>query len=374
MSNQEVGISEKPTREAGSTYNAFRNIEWIADDKYRLALHLIFWLVVYMDKLLAVAGLGDIPYITPWSIIYYFMIDAGLIYFNLYVLIPAFLLSNRVYLYLGITVATLLINVELHYLLTVEVFCADCLIIHEEGAAIMLITNFASSAFILGTAIGANIMRRFIKSQILIRKLEVEKLETELNFLKSQINPHFLFNSLNNIYVQIRKNVTDAGDSVLQLSDLLRYQLYDCSKDRVNLKDEIEYLKNYLRLDKIRKTETDIQMEVEGDPSEVLVAPYLFIPFVENAIVHGVAPDEPSRIAVRFIITEEKLKFAVENTIPDKPVEKEKGGIGLKNVKRRLDLLYPGKYSLDIHEENRSFFVSLTLDFKTGENEMYNSG
>lgn len=365
----DVADSLKETSSAPvNQYNPFRSIEWVAEDRYRIWLHLAFWLLVYMDKLLAVAGFGDIPYITGWSILYYFMLDAGLIYFNLYVLIPAFLLSNRVYHYLGITVATLLINVELHYLLTVEVFCFDCMMVYEEGTAIMLITSFASSAFILGTAIGANVMRRFIKSQILIRRLEVEKLETELNFLKSQINPHFLFNSLNNIYVQIRKNISGAGDSVLQLSDLLRYQLYECSKDMVNLRDEIEYLKNYLRLDKIRKSNSDINMEVKGGTSNVMVAPYLFIPFVENAIVHGLNPkdDEPSRVAIRFEYANSQLKFTVENTIPSQAVKKESGGIGLKNVKRRLDLLYRDNYSLHTERKDDRFFVSLTLNLNQG--------
>ena len=341
--------------------NPFRSIEWIAEDKYRLLLHFTFWLVVYMDKLLAVAGLGDIPYITSWSIIYYFLIDAGLVYFNLYVLIPAFLLSNRVYLYIGISIATLLINVELYYLLTVEVFCADCVIVHEEGVAIMLIKDFVNSAFVLGTAIGANILRRFLKSQILIRRLEVEKLETELNFLKSQINPHFLFNSLNNIYVQIRKNIEGAAESVLQLSDLLRYQLYDCSKERVQLKDEIAYLKNYLKLDKIRKTHANINFEVKGEPNGVLVAPYLFIPFVENALVHGVVGDEPSTVNIYFTIDSGEIEFSVKNTLPTVPVVKEKGGIGLKNVQRRLDLLYPENYRLDIEKGEDFYHIVLRL-------------
>jgi two-component system LytT family sensor kinase len=345
--------------------NPFRSIEWIAEDKYRFLLHFTFWLVVYMDKLLAVAGLGDIPYITGWSIIYYFLIDAGLVYFNLYVLIPAFLLSNRVYLYVGISIATLLINVELYYLLTVEVFCADCMIVHEEGVAIMLIKDFVNSAFVLGTAIGANILRRFLKSQILIRKLEVEKLETELNFLKSQINPHFLFNSLNNIYVQIRKNIEGAAESVLQLSDLLRYQLYDCSKERVQLKDEINYLRNYLKLDKIRKTHANIDFGVKGDPNGVLVAPYLFIPFVENALVHGVVGDEPSRVCIDFIIEKDELIFSVKNTLPTVPVIKEKGGIGLKNVQRRLDLLYRDRYHLNI-EKGVDFYL-IVLRLKTDD-------
>lgn len=342
--------------------NPFRSIEWIARDKYRIWLHLVFWVVVYMDKLLAVAGIGDIPYITPYSIVYYFILDSGTVYFNLYILIPVFLLANRVYSYIIFSVVLLFVNVQLYYLLTVEVFCVDCMLIYEEGAGIMLVKEFANSTFILGSAIGANILRRFLKSQIVIRKLEVEKLETELNFLKSQINPHFLFNSLNNIYVQIRKNFHEAGESVLQLSELLRYQLYDCSKDRVLLVDEVEYLKNYIKLDKIRKASVDINLRVKGNPTGVEVAPYLFIPFVENAVVHGINEEGEGRINIDFEVTEEELTFTVENQIPSRAIEKKQGGIGLKNVKRRLELLYPKKYFLEINSEKDVFYVKLLIN------------
>lgn len=350
--------------------NPFKSIEWIADDKYRIWLHFLFWLFVYMDKLLALAGMGETPYLTPYSLVYYFLLDAGMVYFILYVLVPAFLLNDRMYTFFGLTVITLFLNVELSYILTMHVFCIDCLIIYEGGVAMVLIEDFANSAFIFGSAIGANVLRRFVKSQILIRKLELDKLETELNFLKAQINPHFLFNSLNNIYVQIRKNSEDAADSILHLSDLLRYQLYDCSKNRVALEDEITYLKNYLKLDKLRKSSVRIDMKVEGDPSGVMVVPYLFIPFVENAVVHGVGIDEDAYIDIQFTIGEGELVFQLVNSKPKIPVKKERGGIGLVNVRRRLDLLYKERYELSVESKKEKFIVVLKL--RTDEDQTVN--
>ena len=353
--------------------NPFKSIEWIANDKYRIWLHLLFWLFVYLDKILALSGAGDSPYLTPYSLVYYFLLDAGMVYFILYVLVPAFLLSDRLYAFAGLTIITLFINVELSYLLTMHVFCVDCLVAYEGGVAMVLIEEFAGSAFIFGTAIGANILRRFLKSQILIRKLELEKLETELNFLKAQINPHFLFNSLNNIYVQIRKNSEEAADSVLHLSDLLRYQIYDCSKNRVELEAEITYLKNYLKLDKLRKSSVQIDMKVEGDTSGVRVAPYLFIPFVENAMIHGVGMNEEAFINIYFQIEGDTLLFELTNSKPKRPIKKESGGIGLVNVRRRLDLLYTNRYELDIQSNEKTFKIQLKLNTEESLFEDYHS-
>jgi len=352
---------QESNKSAGS--NPFRSIEWIAEDKYRLWLHILFWLFVYLDKILALLGLGEIPYLSIYTVPYYFLLDAGMVYFILYVLVPAFLLNNQIYRFIGFTFVTLFINVEISYLLTMHVFCIDCEIIYESGVALVLINNFAKSAFIFGSAIGANILRRFIKSQILIRQLELDNLESELNFLKAQINPHFLFNSLNNIYVQARKNGTAAAESILQLSDLLRYQLYDCSKDKVPLTGEIEYLNNYLKLDKLRKTSFKIDFDIKGNPKGINIAPYIFIPFVENAVKHGTIPDGEGFIQIRMnILVDDQLEFRVVNSKLKTITDTKAGGIGLVNAKRRLELLYPGKYDLEITDSEDEYTIKLLID------------
>ncbi len=343
--------------------NAFRSIEWIAEDKYRIWLHVLFWLFVYLDKILALLGLGEIPYISIYTVPYYFLLDAGMVYFILYVLVPAFLLNNQIYKFVGLTFVTLFINVEISYLLTMHVFCIDCDIIYESGVALVLVNDFANSAFIFGSAIGANILRRFIKSQIRIRQLELDNLESELNFLKAQINPHFLFNSLNNIYVQARKKRPEAAESILQLSDLLRYQLYDCSNESVPLTGEIEYLKNYLKLDKLRKSSTDMNLTVEGNPDGINIAPYIFIPFVENAVKHGTISEEEGFINIEIkVLDSNQLDFSVVNSKPKSMQDKKTGGIGLVNVKRRLQLLYPDRYELNISETEHQYEVNLRID------------
>jgi len=172
-----------------------------------------------------------------------------------------------------------------------------------------------------------------------------------------------LFNSLNNIFVQAKKTAPDASESILLLSDLLRYQLYDCTKEKVYLKGEIEYLKNYLRLDKLRKSETEIQFNVMGSADGKLVAPFIFIPFLENAVKHGRTGEDKNFIHINMNISEEGMEFKVKNSKSDGIKQELQGGIGLSNVKRRLELLYPEKHQLDIIDNKSTYQVSLNLKY-----------
>jgi LytS/YehU family sensor histidine kinase len=146
------------------------------------------------------------------------------------------------------------------------------------------------------------------------------------------------------------------------LSDLLRYQLYDCAKDKVNLSDEIAYLENYLKIDKLRKTRADIDFQVIGSPGGIQIAPFLFIPFVENALKHGISLENESFIKVIFDIRPKELHFEITNSKPQQPmIAHLKGGIGLANISRRLDLIYPNRYRLDIDNQKNYYKVTLSI-------------
>ena len=179
--------------------------------------------------------------------------------------------------------------------------------------------------------------------------------------MKNQINPRVLFNSLNNIYVQTRKRPREASESVMLLSEMLRYQLYDCSKELVNLKDEIKYLRNYLELDRIRKSDVTITFDVAGETTNKMVPPFLFIPFVENAVKHGAIRGEDAFIDIRFKILEDSIIFRITNSKKGHREHESSGGIGLKNVRRRLELLYPDAYHLEIKDEDNIYSVHLKL-------------
>jgi LytS/YehU family sensor histidine kinase len=186
------------------------------------------------------------------------------------------------------------------------------------------------------------------------KNIENEKLTAELNFLKAQINPHFLFNTLNNLYYLAYTKSSNTTEVIAKLSQMMRYMMYDSNHEFVPLSKEIEYMENYISLEKLRlNEEIPIHFRIEGTPDDILIAPLIFITFLENAFKHGVTSNQSKawvNISIELHGTE--CVYRVENSkLP--PAGKEaiqKTGIGLQNVKRRLDLSYPGKHTL--REEN----------------------
>ncbi len=328
------------------------SFNWIFDKRYRWLYHAIFWFVMYMDQILSLAGilpLNDEPTIILLDIV----TDFFFVYFNLYVLLPLFLFKGNIKMYLALTVVTFILKTNIVYLLFDQYFYVDPL---------TFFTSYASGTIsLLGTAVGFKFFKTYVKNQENYNKLKNDNLETELEYLKDQINPHFLFNALNGIYVQSRKRPEEVPETVLLLSDLLRYQLYDCSQEKVALKDEIEYLKNYLKLDKMRKKDANIEFQLDGEPNGKMIAPFVFLPFVENAIKHGVSLDNGMYIKIRLAIEEENIHFTVENAKPEQATQHIGGGIGLPNVKRRLNLLYPDAHQLVIKNEKNRYKVDLSL-------------
>ncbi|MEN0051600.1 MAG: histidine kinase, partial [Bacteroidota bacterium] len=201
--------------------------------------------------------------------------------------------------------------------------------------------------------------------------LEKEKLETELKFLKSQFNPHFLFNTINSIFVLIHKNPDRASESLAKFSELLRYQLYECNEAKIPLKHEISYLENFIELEKLRLDhhfELHFQNNI-GSNANWMIAPFLLIPFVENAFKHvSQEKDQTNWINIRLELEYSTLKMQVSNSYSKlhnrQTALLDYGGIGLKNVKRRLDLLYDKNYNLQILEEEQHFLVELSLNLK----------
>jgi sensor histidine kinase YesM len=335
--------------------------DWILNDRYRLVQHLFFWLFFYADVpatlFLDPPELGGLH--VPQLIT--FLLDIFVVYFNLYFLIPKLLLKNKARLYLALTFLTVLLSGILNNYVAAQYFYTEF-----EGEIYIsipseVVNNFIFQASVLGTAIGINILKRFLRDRYKIEELENANLKTELAYLKEQINPHFLFNALNNIYVQTRKRPKEASESILLLSDLLRYQLYDCAKEKVYLKGELEYLKNYLKLDSFRKNNAEIKFEINGNPNGKMVAPFIFIPFIENAVKHGLSIDNESFIRIQFDISKDKIIMTVENSKPQTSTPNRVGGIGLNNVKRRLDLLYPDTHDLTIEETKSTYKTQLIL-------------
>ncbi len=215
-------------------------------------------------------------------------------------------------------------------------------------------------------AISIKLMVDQLLSQSQFAQLQKEKAQTELSFLKAQINPHFLFNSINSIFASIDKNNLGARQMVLKFSDMLRYQLYECNIDKINFEKELAYLNNYIELQRVRKEDNlSVTLEVKGEMHGFEIAPLLLIPFVENAFKYvSNHEDKENRLEIIFTKEPNYFSFYCLNT-KDPFVSRnilEQGGIGIHNVKRRLELLYPDKHELDIINGDLMFEVNLKIE------------
>lgn len=197
-----------------------------------------------------------------------------------------------------------------------------------------------------------------------IKKIELEKTITELNFLKAQVNPHFLFNTLNNLYALIIEKSDKSGECVLKLADILKYILSEGKEDKVPLKKELLLLENYIELEKLRKPDANVSFITELNTNGYSITPLLLLPFVENSFKHGlntVAKNGFIHLHIKAI--DKFLILTIENNIPpaDNPVAVQSHGIGIENVRKRLDLLYPNRHKLLIEKSANSFLVNLQL-------------
>lgn len=210
----------------------------------------------------------------------------------------------------------------------------------------------------------ARVTENLVLNTIRKEQLEKQAVEAELFYLKAQINPHFLFNTLNNIHALVYKQAPTAPEAVLQLSSLMRYMIYESNAHTVPLSREMTYLKDYISLQQLRyKNSPVVDLQIAGDTSEYFIPPLLFIHFLENAYKHSPARLEPGDIRVKVEIKENKLLFTCQNPIASKHADNsdEPGGIGLPNIRKRLALLYSGQHNLEIQNSGNIFTVTLTI-------------
>lgn len=224
--------------------------------------------------------------------------------------------------------------------------------------------NFSIALFYMAFSLALQLSKEWYFQRKRLREMEVEKLHTELDYLKSQINPHFLFNSLNTIFFQIDKSNLEARDTLTKFSDMLRFQLYECNGHLISLEREVEYLKNYVDLQRLRKdNKYKIEFSTHGDLRERSLAPLMMIPLVENAFKHvSHFPEGDNRISVRIESLADGTEIRVTNTKETRLADPSRpGGIGLRNLKRRLELQYPDKHEFEVNETKREFEVRLKL-------------
>src|SRR6476620_8407215 len=222
--------------------------------------------------------------------------------------------------------------------------------------------NFSIAVFYVGFTMALELSKDWFIQREHLQKIKIENLNTEINYLKAQINPHFLFNSLNTLYVQIDQTNREARRTLEKISEMLRYQLYECNNETISMEKELEYIGNYIEIQKLRRENNcEINYFYDEKIKSSRVAPLLLIPFVENAFKHLSNFNDRANI-VRVNVKKENgnMLCTVYNTSSNS-INKNYEGIGLKNVKRRLELLYPDKHQLQIDQQDHSFEVKLSI-------------
>jgi two-component system LytT family sensor kinase len=340
--------------------------------QHRLLTHVLFWLG-YVSFFALVSGRGEDSF---WEGFQYelLMLPAkmAVVYLTLYVLIPRFLLRKQQW---QMALLFLLILGLAGALQRVVVYYVIYPIQYQDLAfgygpfwdSDKLFKHMLQISFVVVLASAVKIQRYWHQYEQASKALERDKLEAELNFLKAQIHPHFLFNTLNNLYSLTLKKSDLAPEVVLRLSGLVNYMLYDTRSSAVPLSKEVESLHHYIALEKIRYgSNLEIGFDVSGQIDGAEVAPMLLLPFVENSFKHGVSDEITDKwITINLTVNEEMLTFKVENAkspgrIPG--LEKDyTGGIGLKNVRRRLELLYPNRHELKILDEAHSYLIVMKI-------------
>ena len=319
--------------------------------KVRALYHLVFW-GFFTLLFLQQNPDADLQEYLAWLTV--LGVLAVVVYTNLYLLFPKFFFTKKYLIY------------SLLLILMIGLGALSLKLLFPSGNtsfSIPIFQHFINLFFFVVITSSLKFLREFLRKQELLIKAENEQLKTELSLLKSQINPHFLFNSLNNLYGLILQNQNlQAAEITLKLSDLMRYILESSKTEKVSLKKEIQFLEDYLALEKIRlSAQADIRLEVSGLEKDVFIAPLLFIPLVENAFKHGLQSiSENSFAHFSLSVQSDEIFFEAQNSV-GKNLSKAKSGTGLKNLRKRLELMYPEKHLLEVEQNEGIFKVILQI-------------
>ena len=330
--------------------------------RYKLH-HVLFWGIVFTIWYILRASDYRSPQIAFLVTLIKVAELALMIYITNDVLIPRLLYKKKYFLFLTVFVVMIFTSSIVKMNILGRLIHNQALINWTADLRGSLYNNILPHFFLVIAGVAIKLLYDYGKLQQRMLEAVKEKAEAELNFLKSQINPHFLFNSLNSVYFLIHKENAAAREALHKFSEMLRYQLYEVNDTRIPIEKEIHYLKDYMDLQQLRKDEKyNVQFHSAPDVKDFSVEPLLLIPFVENAFKHiSHHPHGNNFVKVDLLRVNQHFVFSVINSREDLQQTEKKGGIGLVNVKRRLELLYPGKHELKIDRQNDVYSVQLNL-------------
>ena len=331
----------------------------------QVLLHTGVWIALLIFFVLLGSD-NKITYRTIVVVIYFGLINIAIFYINYLIILPRFL-NQKKYTDCAIWIVVLILSIAFLKFGIAAIF-KDLVLARgvQKGVYLSFVDYFLGAViincFFVFLSTGFRFMVDWFVNEKINTALQNEKLTAELAFLKSQINPHFLFNSLNNIYSLAYQKSEQTPEAILKLSEIMRYMLYESNDNKVSLDKEIRYLENYIELQKLRfKNSASVIMSVDGDPQNNYIMPLILISFVENAFKHGVATDPNNPINISIKISPSKLFFSIQN-LKNNHNKDGTVGIGLANLKRRLELFYKNQYRLEIENGSSLFSCDLYLD------------
>lgn len=347
--------------------NILKSNDFIFSPKYRVPRHVVYWTV----HIIIWAVFWNVMFYTFWRHIFHMLVWLPVFilysYPLIYWVIPKFLFKGKynqfAFIILVWGIAGLFINAwfrEFFFIPIQEYVGFDSIYkVIWDPATHLCMTITAAEGVIL------KITQSWVKKQQDWMQAEKEKVRAELQLLKAQVHPHFLFNTLNNIYSFSLEGSPKTPGLILKLSSLLSYMLYDCKAEEVLLEKEIDVMKNYIDLEKERYGNSiEISWNIEGDVKDKYIAPLLLLPFLENAFKHGTSEQlEKPWLSLDIAVKKFTLKCKIVNSKNESVLISEKG-IGIQNVKKRLKFLYPDKHELKLSDEGEFYVVSLTVELK----------
>lgn len=342
-------------------------MQGIQQRKQIFYLHLSFWCLYFSFFFYQITGgrHGNEPnmVLAVWDATTHVLLMAFIAYLNYFIFLPRFLEHRQVGRFLVEFLVPFALIVAGHIWLKRYIYSEG-----ERGfvhSGRFVIHHSLTTLFIVIFVGMLKFVEDWFDLQAKKKEIENERLNAELRFLKAQINPHFLFNTLNNLYYLAFTNSPNTTTVIEKLSQMMRYMIYDSNQTKVPLNKEIEYMKNYISLEQLRlNDQIPICFEVEGNTDQQLIVPFIFITFLENAFKHGVSGTfEGAWVHVRIVVEGKECTYTVKNSKPPKRKGEglEKSGIGLQNVQRRLELSYPGAYTLQVDDQPDSYAVQLQL-------------
>ena len=335
-----------------------------------VGIHLLFWIIIWFFFVYFFSYNSDDTRYATWFSGFLLPVTMLTTYFVVYYLIPKYLLTRKIFYFILYGFYTLILSTYLIVITIIGsfVFLSDLKIAQMPPMSrnyifililVYLVVAMVSFVTLLNHNFKTVSKNKELQNKILVTQLQLKN--QELQYLKSQIHPHFLFNTLNTIYGLALKQSNDTPEIILKLSNLLDYILYQLHKPKVNLSDDIAHIKEYVALEKIRFQDT-LKVEFYSDdiPRNLQIPPMLLIPFVENAFKHGNIIDGYLTIDINITLRNGELNFNIKNSAIKEAVNLQKG-IGLDNVKKRLELLYKDQYNLLITQEDQWFNVNLKV-------------